>query len=161
MIKTIATLFAAAVLSMGAHAATATQEVPVELVEINKVTQVVVSDGQRTYVMATQEQVEDTVLVTAEMANNAIPFAVMDPVYPKIFSVDQAANSGESDGTTTPFTKTGRMEPVTSMVTTLKKVYFQHDNKVYAFETEGEVGDTVKLTPEMLAMASVQVGQEQ
>ncbi len=53
------------------------------------------------------------------------------------------------------------MEPVTSMVTAVKKVYFQHDNKVYAFETTGDVGKTVKLTPEVLAMASIQVGEKQ
>ncbi len=46
------------------------------------------SDGYNTYVMATQESVEETVLVTNEMANSAQPFVLMAPEYPKIFSVD-------------------------------------------------------------------------
>lgn len=131
-------------------------EVPVEYVETNKVTQVVVSDGQRTYVMNTEQKVEDTVWVTPEMANNALPFQVKESTYPKIFSISQAANSGTSDGTTTPFTKVGLMEPVTSAVTKVYMVYYKFNDQTYAFETTEPVGNTVLVTERLLASSSLQ-----
>lgn len=127
------------------------EEVPVEYVEKGRITQVVVSDGYNTYVMATEERVADTVMITNEMANNAQPYKILEGKMPEIFTIDQAANSGNSDGTTTPFTKVGRMEPVTSKVTVLSKVYFLYEDGVYAFETTKPVTDKIILTQELLA----------
>lgn len=134
--------------------------VPVEYVEKNKITQVVVSDGYNAYVMATEEEVTDTVMITNEMANNAHPYNILDTRMPEIFTVGQAANSGNSDGTTTPFTKVGRMEPVTSKVTILNKVYFLHDGNVYAYETKDAVTDKIVLSDELLAKAVKQEGEK-
>lgn len=162
MKNTIATLFAAAVtaLSMNAIAADVQltekevgREVPVEMVVPTTVTQVVAFDGTGTFVMTTEEKVEDTFLVTAEMANNAVPFSLTTNVLPEIHSVNQTSNSEMSEGTLTPFAAMGRMQPILTQETVVSEVYFEHGGKIYMIEKVGEVGKTVKLTHKLMAQA--------
>lgn len=160
-VKMITAVFAAMALSFGAHAAESVLvkedvgvEVPVEYVEPAKVTQVVVFDGHDTFVMATEQDVEDLVFVTPEMATSAKTFNIVHDVMPKITSVGQAANNGESEASGTPFTKMGFMEPVSAMKTVVKKVYFKYGDAVYSYETTGDVGETVTLSHELIAQAT-------
>lgn len=159
MIKTIATLFAAAV-SFGAYASD-TQliqadigvDVPVEMVVPATITQVVAFDGVGTYVMATEQKVDTLVQVTPEMAGNAIAFNIAQDTLPEIFSVDQASNSGLSEGSFTPFAKTGMIEPIAVSKTVVNKVFFKYGNDTYAVETTADVGDSITLSRELMAKA--------
>lgn len=158
----IATVFALALaMSFGVQAAESVLKtedvgvkVPVEFVEPAQVTQVVAFDGHNVFVMATEQVVEDTVMVTPEMATSAKQFNIVQDMLPKITSVGQAANNGESEASGTPFTKLGMMEPVSAMKTVVNKVYFKYGNDVYSYETTNAVGDSVTLTHELIAMAT-------
>lgn len=157
MKKTIVTLFTAAVtaLSLGAWAADVVKvgaevKVPVEMVVPTTITQVVVFDVDNTYVMATEQKVENWVMVTPEMAKTAQVVSLMKNQFPEITSVSQAANNGESKASATPFAKTGLMEPVAINHTVVNTVYYKFNGQVYSFETKDAVGETITVSQKLL-----------
>lgn len=159
MKKTVIAVFATviAALSLGAGAAGVEKvdmKVPVEMVVPATITQVVVTDGENTFVMATEQKVEDMVTVTPEMAKTAQIVTLVDGKLPKITSVSQAANNGKSVASATPFGKTGLMEPIATTKTVVNTVYYKVNGQTYSFETTDVVGDTVTVTQELLDIST-------
>ena len=71
MKKNIIAMFAAVVAALSMNAGAASVEsVPVDMVIPAKVTQVVVTDGEKTYVMATEQEVKDW--ETCRVKNNSL-----------------------------------------------------------------------------------------
>ena len=154
-------VFAGALMVFSAHAAEDVlnkadvgKTVEVLYSEPTIATQVVVGDGRQSYLMVSAENVADTVLVTQEMANNAIPFNVTTDVFPKLTTVDQIPNAEQTEGTTTPFLKTGRMEVIVQNRVKINTVYFGYNGGVYSYDTVSEVPKTVTLTHELIARAN-------
>lgn len=151
MKKSIIAMFAAVVAALSMNAGAANVEsVPVDVVIPAKVTQVVVTDGDKTYVMATEQEVKDWVTVTPEMAKTAQVVSLLKGDFPEITSVKQAANNGESEASATPFSKTGVMEPIATNLTVVNMVFFRYKGDVYSFETKDAVGETIEISESLL-----------
>ena len=160
MFSKVIVLAASALMAIAAQAggnvavADVGKQVPVVYSEKTSVTQVLVGDGKQTYLMVSAEDVADTVMVTQEMANNAVPFNVVTDTLPKIVSLGQLPNAEETEGTNTPFLSTGRMEPVSVAKSVVTTVYFAYDGSYYKYDMVGEVPQSVTLTQDVLNRAT-------
>lgn len=129
--------------------------VPVIQTERVAVTQVVVGDTGAMFLMATEQPVKDVVVVTPEMAKNAMPYRVAFDAMPPVTSDKQVHNAGKTVvGNKEQFSKTGRFEPITTMTTQVNKLYFEYGSDVYYVETVGEKAGEVTLTYDLIASAT-------
>lgn len=131
------------------------KNIPVIQTEKVTVTQVVVGDDSKTYLMTTGQPVKEHVLVTGEMARNAMPYRIALDSLPPIYSDKQVHNAGETKpGKRDGFSKLGNFEPITVVTTDVHKLYFQYGKDIFYVETTGNKPDSLLLDYDLMAIAT-------